>query len=357
MRRVRQLVPVLVVALCLVGSASASAASSVIDTRNDADPSTISSFGVPDTTNYGQVVTVPPGETALKSFSFRVVNLPATVIIRGEVFAWDGEKATGPALYESAPKTTGGLAVQDIVFDAGAIPVNPGSQYVLFATAARDFELSSGTGPFRRTAADAYAGGNMVYLNSGTNELLWTSTPWEGFPEFDLQFNAHFVSGGALSVTRSGNGTGTVTSSGGAINCGALCSASFGFGTAVALQANPDPGSTFVGFSGAGCSSSPCLVTMDDPKSVNAIFVKNVVPDVQAPETKITKRRGMKISFTSSEPNSTFVCKLDGRKARPCTSPYTLKKPREGRHTFTVAATDAAGNRDRTPAKLSFRIG
>jgi len=354
MRNFHKVMLVLVVAFCVAGPATASAAT-VIDTRNDAETEVIAPFGVPDTTNYGQVVTAP--ETTLNSFTFRVL-VPSTVVIRGEVYAWDGTKATGPALYESAARTTSGATAQDITFDTGAVPLTPGSKYLLFLTAAKDFEVSSGLGSVRRVPATAYAGGGAVYLNSGTNESQWTTTAWSdlsGF--FDFQFRARFSSGEALSVTKSGTGTGTVTSSGGAINCGTVCAASFGFGTSVALQANPAPGSTFLGFSGSGCSSSPCLVTMNDPKSVDAVFVKNAVPDVQAPETKITKRRGMKISFTSSEPNSTFVCKLDRRKARPCTSPYTLKKPSEGRHTFTVFATDAAGNRDTTPAKLRFRIG
>jgi Divergent InlB B-repeat domain len=349
--RVHKWVSFVAAGLCLVGSASASASSTVIDTRNDAQTNFISSFGVPDTTNYGQVITAPPGETVLSSFTFRVVNVPSTVVIRGEVYAWDGAKATGSALFESSARTTSGTALQDITFDAGATPVNPGSKYVLFATAAKDFEISTGAGQFRTAPEAAYPNGNMVYLNSGTNESLWTSTSWTNVTSIDLQFRARFDSGQALSVTKSGTGTGTVTSSGGAINCGPACAASFGFGTVVALQANPDPGSAFLGFAGAGCSSSPCLVTMNDPKSVNALFA-----DIQAPETKITKRRGKKITFTSSEPNSTFVCSLDGRKARPCTSPYTLKKLRAGRHTFTVVATDAAGNRDASPAKLRFRI-
>lgn len=348
MRRVHRLVPIFVAALCLAGSATASAAT-VIDTRNDAETETVAPFGITDTTNYGQVVTAP--EATLNSFSFRVL-VPSTVVIRGEVYAWDGTKATGPALYESAARTTSDASAQDITFDTGAVPVNPGSQYVLFLTAAKDFEVSTGQGSVRRVPGTTYAGGAAVYLNSGTNEAQWTTTGWSVINVFDFQFRARFSSGEALSVTKSGTGTGTVTSSGGAINCGTVCAASFGFGTVVALQANPDPGSAFLGFSGGGCSTSPCLVTMNDPKAVNAVFA-----DIQAPETKITKRRGNKISFTSTEPNSTFSCKLDKRKARPCKSPYTLKNPSEGRHTFTVVATDAAGNKDGTPAKLRFRIG
>jgi hypothetical protein len=54
-------------------------------------------------------------------------------------------------------------------------------------------------------------------------------------------------------------------------------------------------------------------------------------------------------SFASSESQSTFTCSLDGS-ASPCTSPKTYSGLPVGQHTFTVAATDAAGNTDPTPA-------
>jgi hypothetical protein len=54
-------------------------------------------------------------------------------------------------------------------------------------------------------------------------------------------------------------------------------------------------------------------------------------------------------SFASSESQSTFTCSLDGG-ASPCTSPKTYSGLPVGQHTFTVAATDAAGNTDPTPA-------
>jgi hypothetical protein len=67
------------------------------------------------------------------------------------------------------------------------------------------------------------------------------------------------------------------------------------------------------------------------------------------------KRRRVTASFASNESGSSFRCKLDGGPFKPCRSPraYTV---RLGRHTIRVYAIDAAGNRDRTPALLSFRV-
>ena len=47
--------------------------------------------------------------------------------------------------------------------------------------------------------------------------------------------------------------------------------------------------------------------------------------------------------FSSTEA-STFQCQLDANAFAPCTSPITLGSTGDGSHTFTVKATDAAGN-------------
>lgn len=85
--------------------------------------------------------------------------------------------------------------------------------------------------------------------------------------------------------------------------------------------------------------------------------------DTEAPETKI--KRGpkgevhsdtVKFKFKSSEQASTFECKLDRKQFKACRSPKKLENLDEGKHTFEVRATDAAGNTDRTPAKRKFEI-
>ena len=85
--------------------------------------------------------------------------------------------------------------------------------------------------------------------------------------------------------------------------------------------------------------------------------------DCTPPETTITKgapsktdKSKVKFKFTSSESASTFECKLDKKKFKPCTSPRTVKNLDEGKHRFKVRAIDAAGNVDPSPAKDKFKV-
>ena len=82
-----------------------------------------------------------------------------------------------------------------------------------------------------------------------------------------------------------------------------------------------------------------------------------------APETTIVKgpkarsrKRTAKFKFVSSEPNSTFQCKLDKKPFRKCKSPKKYKRLKPGKHVFKVRAIDADGNVDKTPAKRKFRV-
>ena len=76
----------------------------------------------------------------------------------------------------------------------------------------------------------------------------------------------------SLSVAKTGNGTGTVTSSPAGINCGATCSFPFNSGTVVTLTAAPAANSTFTGWSGVCSGVGNCIVTIDAAKSVSANF-------------------------------------------------------------------------------------
>ncbi len=84
--------------------------------------------------------------------------------------------------------------------------------------------------------------------------------------------------------------------------------------------------------------------------------------DGTPPDTEITRhprkrtvRHRAKFRFESTEPGSTFQCKLKGG-FRPCTPPKRYGGLDEGRYTFRVRAMDALGNTDPTPDRFRWRI-
>jgi uncharacterized repeat protein (TIGR02543 family) len=79
----------------------------------------------------------------------------------------------------------------------------------------------------------------------------------------------------ALSVTKAGNGTGTVTSSPAGIDCGATCAASYNPDVTVTLTATAASGSFFAGWSGACTGTGTCQVAMSQARTVTATFSPN----------------------------------------------------------------------------------
>ncbi|MCB1055056.1 MAG: Ig-like domain-containing protein [Acidobacteria bacterium] len=76
-----------------------------------------------------------------------------------------------------------------------------------------------------------------------------------------------------LSVSKDGTGGGTVIASPNGIYCGSDCSEDYPVGSQLTLSATPDVGSTFLGWSGDGCSGTGlCSITMDGAHAITATF-------------------------------------------------------------------------------------
>jgi hypothetical protein len=77
-----------------------------------------------------------------------------------------------------------------------------------------------------------------------------------------------------LRVQLQGSGTGSVHDTNFQISCPSACDQEYSPGDEVVLVADPDSGSSFGGWSGAGCSGNgSCIVTLSADTTVTAIFL------------------------------------------------------------------------------------
>ncbi len=86
-------------------------------------------------------------------------------------------------------------------------------------------------------------------------------------------------------------------------------------------------------------------------------------PDTTPPDTSIdsspaspTEATSASFSFSSSESGSSFQCQLDSGSWADCASPQSYSGLTVADHTFSVRATDAAGNVDDTPASATWTV-
>ncbi len=103
-----------------------------------------------------------------------------------------------------------------------------------------------------------------------------------------------------LSVSRSGPGTGVVTSQPAGISCGTTCTDLVPVGASVTLTAAPDAASEFSGWTGACTGDTPtCTVTMNKARSVEATFA-DLAPPTAVVTTPSTLTAPVRVAF--SEP-------------------------------------------------------
>jgi Bacterial Ig-like domain/Bacterial Ig domain len=97
--------------------------------------------------------------------------------------------------------------------------------------------------------------------------------------------------------------------------------------------------------------------------TIQVTVVDPVDEDTTAPDTTITGGPTQTtddatptFTFSSSEPGSTFECRVNTGAFAACTSPHTTATLADGAHTFQVRAKDPSGNTDQSPASRSFTV-
>ena len=155
----------------------------------------------------------------------------------------------------------------------------------------------------------------------------------------------------ALTVSTAGNGSGTVSPSGGTYN----------HGTVVALTATPASGSQFGGWSGACSGTGACSVTMDAAKSVTATFA--ALPPLLSLSLQPTTVKGGKpstgtVSLSGPAPTGGVTVTLsssDSRFAQVPNSGSVTVPAGATSTTFIVSTSRPASNN--TPVTISAKLG
>jgi hypothetical protein len=184
----------------------------------------------------------------------------------------------------TAPASDGGSAINGYDVTRFVAGVAQGTTSVGIVTQATVTGLTNGTTyTFRVAAKNGVGTGGQ---SADSNAVTPAAPPPPRF---------------TLTVSKLGSGSGTVTSTVGAISCGAVCVGDFDAGTSVTLSASAASGSTFAGWSGACTGSASCTVTMDASKGVTASFglvvvvppkvIKCVVPNVKRQKLAAAKRK------------------------------------------------------------------
>jgi len=137
----------------------------------------------------------------------------------------------------------------------------------------------------RTTCTAEYTTGTRVSLFWGAESAASVFTGWSGegcsgtllcevTMDQDRSVTATFAPAVTytVNVITIGSGSGTVTSEPAGIDCGESCSAAFGVGSSVTLDAVADPGSVFAGWSEDCSGDGTCDLLMDGPKLVEPIF-------------------------------------------------------------------------------------
>jgi uncharacterized delta-60 repeat protein len=202
--------------------------------------------------------------------------------------AGDASHTPGLAIVAGDPPGGGTGATPSVSLVSSANPSNAGQSVTFTASVTGSAGTATGTIDFQ-DGASAIAGCAAVALGSGSAACT-TSALAAGSHSITAVYSGDASYAGAtsntvtqsvnsapttftLTVGKAGSGTGTVTSSPGGINCGATCSADFASGTVVSLSAAADSGSTFMGWSGGGCSGAgACSVTVNAATTVTATF-------------------------------------------------------------------------------------
>ena len=106
----------------------------------------------------------------------------------------------------------------------------------------------------------------------------------------------------------------------------------------------------------AGGTAADGTTVLSSAELYTPLIADEVDTTITSGPDTVTSSTSATFNFTSTDPNSTFTCSLDGSPFVLCTSGQTYSSLADGRHNFQVHATDSLGNTDPTPANYDWTI-
>ena len=202
-----------------------------------------------------------------------------------KVIFWGGERS-GAIGFSIGSK--GYIGTGDVQY-----PINPHAFWEYDTTVALPTLtiIKSGSGTVISAPSGIYCGGNCRANFAKDESIFLDAQPDFGFffsgwsgacsgtgtcaitMNKDQVVRAIFTKINTLSVSKSGTGTGTITSMPSGIYCGVDCTETYNNGTVITLTATPDSGSGFTSWTGCdSVSNNTCTVSMTADKVVMATF-------------------------------------------------------------------------------------
>lgn len=182
-RRILGGVAAVAFAACFSASANAT-----VYTNAGGTQSTISPFGSPDTTSYGEYFTAPGG--ALDSWTFRSQSVAAVGNLELVVASWNGTSAVGPALYTSASIADSGVSNEALTFSGINLALTAGQSYIAYMTVAGVAGPVQGAA-IATSSTDVLNGGGAFDNSQGANPLTPGKNSWS-VPGLYFTYSATF---------------------------------------------------------------------------------------------------------------------------------------------------------------------
>jgi hypothetical protein len=151
----------------------------------------VAPFGYPDTTTYGQTITIPPDLHSIYKVTLYLAGRAdegQKIVVRGEIYGWNGVHATTPvAESEKMTLSFDNSDFNEVKVKFSDAAVVPGEQYIAFVSVDPDYKEARGdyTVTMGAVSGNVYTGGGLFFQNNAGSEADWTTAPWTAIPGYD----------------------------------------------------------------------------------------------------------------------------------------------------------------------------